>query len=258
MKIMKKLSVFLLIFIVILTLIGCELSTDDYSALCDDNDENCAEYSEYYGESDSLDDEESTSNLTPAPNPDPNETPNPSETPNLPSNPTSKAGEAIADYARMLYNDRRNEFRYISPSAAGADEYRINTYNDVKSNGYLTTDCNGFVGYVIHKSLGIGPKKATKVSQVKFAYPSGNTWKSNESHVKVIAKGLTLSEALESAKVGDLLASNGESTHIQIYIGNGRVIDNTLKGASIALRGKGASKSILHEKDKFTILRVEL
>ena len=108
-------------------------------------------------------------------------------------------------------------------------------------------------------SAEIGPKKATSVSQIKFAYPSGSSWKSNHKNVKKIASGLSLSDALEQAVKGDLLASNGESTHIQIYIGNGQVVDNTLSGAgSLALRGKGVSRSILHPKDKFTILRVEL
>ena len=255
MKAIKKLEIVCLISIVILTLVGCAFTTEDFSLICDDNNNNCNQYDCDYdddacnglgsssgGEQTSSSGGEQTSSNNYHPQIDP-----------------SSVGKAIADYAYNLYKYRNKDFKYIKPSAAGADKARINTYNNVKTDGYLQTDCNGFVGYVIHMSAEIGPTKATSVSQVKFAYPSGNTWKSNHSKVKVIAKNLTLNQALEQAVKGDLLASNGESTHIQIYIGNGQVIDNTLSGVgSIALRGKGASRKILHPNDKFTILRVEL
>ena len=211
--------------------------------------------------------EETTPDPTPSPEPTPDPTPQPTPQPAPSLDPTpdptpSSTGQKIADYALKMYNEKNGEFRYISPSAANANTYRINTYNDTKSEGYLRTDCNGFVGYVLHYALGIGPSRATSISDVKFAAPSSNSWKPTKSKLKVIATGLTLDEALSQAQVGDLLGSNGESTHIQIFIGNGKIIDNgnAKKEKPIGLRckstGSGCPKKILHQNDKFTILRV--
>ncbi len=174
-------------------------------------------------------------------------------------------GQKIVDYAIETVK-RSGEFRYISPSDAGADKMRINTYNGEKTDGYLKTDCNGFVGYVLHNAVGIGPSKAKKASDIKVAKPSKNSWVSNNSRVKVIETGLTLSQALSKAQPGDLLASKGESTHIQIFIGDGVVIDNgakktdtkpIMKRCVTKNSKKGCERKILHQNDSFTILRAK-
>ena len=260
MKVIKKLEIVCLIFIVILTLVGCEFTSSDFSVICDDSNTNCNQYDCDYdddacngsgsssgGEQTSSSGGEQTSSNNYHPQIDP-----------------SSVGKAIADYAENLYKYRNKEFRYISPSAAGADKARINTYNNVKTNGYLYTDCNGFVGYVIHMSAEIGPKTATKVSDVKFAYPieRGGYWASNHKNVKVIAKNLTLNQALSQAVRGDLIASNGDgSSHIRIYIGDGKVIENrnANENAPISKCCKsGCDRPISHANGKFTILTVEL
>ena len=242
MKNIKKFKIIFLVSTIILILVGCEFTTEDFSVICDDGDANCNEYNCDYDD-ESCNGSGNTSNGGSEGNSGSESEGNSSseggesssgsegdsgQSTIHPQIDASSVGKAIADYAYNLYKYRNKDFKYISPSAANADKYRVNTYNNVKSgDGYLYTDCNGFVSYVIHMSAEIGPKKATSVSQIKFAYPSGSSWKSNHKNVKKIASGLSLSDALEQAVKGDLLASNGESTHIQIYIGNGQVIEVT-------------------------------
>ena len=189
---------------------------------------------------------------------------------NVPDPTESQAqwGNRIVQMATDLVNNHNKDFCYISPGTN--DKARINTYNDIKTNGYLQADCNAFVGYVIHHALGIGPEKGTTITNTTVAGPSGNSWSVRGPYsgcVKVIQSGLTLDQALSAASPGDILASVGDGgSHIQIYAGNGVVIDNANAGGGstcghpLTFRTKSGHPStkykIMHQGGSYTILRV--
>lgn len=174
----------------------------------------------------------------------------------------------IAKEAEKIYNDStfKSKFKYISPSAKNSDSIRARGYREAVTNasptgGYYQADCNSFVGIVVKRATGLGGNPNSNslgLGEITIAGPSGGTWVVRSFHknnFKVVDKNLSLSNALNNAKIGDLLASNGDgSTHIQIYVGNNCVIGNT--GGSKVIT-KRCNDDIPHNKGKFTIIRLK-
>ncbi|MBQ4262972.1 MAG: hypothetical protein IJB83_01850 [Bacilli bacterium] len=182
----------------------------------------------------------------------------------------SEWSQLIIDTAMKMFETQNGEFRYISPTTAredfGTDEDnpRVLAYNGEKYNGYYHIDCNAFVSIVLNQALGIGSKKANSEDDFKFVAPGDRDWYPLKDDVKQIATGLTLDEALELAQPGDILGSVGDGdTHVQIYVGDGVVIDNgnAVPNAPISLRTKDGhpqtGKKIRHQNGVYTILRVD-
>lgn len=180
--------------------------------------------------------------------------------------------QSVIDKALYIYNYLNGENKYINPKKArnigtGEENPRVKAYNGIKHEGYYRIDCNAFVSMVYHQALGIGPEKAYSEDDFKLGAPGDNGWYSLKDEVKVVANGLTLDEALELAQPGDLLGSvpldGGNDTHIQIYIGDGVVIDNANAdpNAPISLRTKNGHPEtgdvIRHQNDMYTILRID-
>lgn len=180
-------------------------------------------------------------------------------------------GQSIADKALSIYQNNKQDFCYVSPG--DDDSARIAAYNNQKVNGYLYTDCNAFVGYVAHHAINVGPTTGTGISNTTIAGHSSNgSWyvrSTYEDDFEVVATGLSLDQALASAQPGDLLGSGsavGNEWHIQVYIGDGKIIDNANASASdacgsdLAIRSKtgaGADRQIRHQGASYTIIRVK-
>lgn len=155
----------------------------------------------------------------------------------------------IAQTALDLYYNHGKEFTYTQDNKA-----RANTYNGIKTNGRYGTDCNGFVGYVINRALGYGSDKATndRSTFTFFSHGDGN-WNSSTDKFTKYAGGLTLSEALATAPVGSLISSYNDGHHIQVYVGNGQVVDMANKIGLTLRPQSGGSRNILHQNGTFEI-----
>lgn len=166
----------------------------------------------------------------------------------------SQAAQAIAEFALNVANNHAAETYYVSPESY----HRVNAYKGIKTYSVdgkkvFGFDCNGFVSFVVHNSIGIGGESFTK-----FAYPVTSKWVPNGGYFYEVASGLTLDSALSIAQVGDLICSNGDgSTHIQIYVGNEEIVD--CAGSypnAVQIRGENRPRDIRHAKGSFTVLRI--
>jgi len=99
------------------------------------------------------------------------------------------------------------------------------------------TDCNGYVAYILHKALGI------TASDYRFAAPdkTNGYWypldegKNYYKKLEVVDNALNnISRITQIAKPGDMVGricpkSDGtyDGNHIGIYIGDGKVVDNS-------------------------------
>jgi len=165
--------------------------------------------------------------------------------------------DKIASTALDLYNNRASEFTYTTNN-----EHRANTYNGIKTNGKFGTDCNGFVGYVINRALGYGSSQAT-TSNSTFTFfghgsNSSDPWNPRDSKFqKVSINGKTdfsLEAALKSAPVGSIIASHDSTTHhIQVYVGNGQVVDMANKKGLTLRTVNGSGYNIRHQSGTFEI-----
>lgn len=177
--------------------------------------------------------------------------------------------QMIIEKAMEIYEKYNGDFSYMSPSEAAAlgINPRVLAYNGQMYNGKYQIDCNAFVSIVLNKALGIGVETANSVSDFQFVRPNSSTgeWIPVKDNISQIATGLTLDQALALAQPGDILGSVGDgSTHVQIYAGNGVIIDNggaKVGDGPISLRTKGGHPdtglSIRHQGGTFTILRVD-
>lgn len=150
-----------------------------------------------------------------------------------------QGGASIAQIALDMYFNRHdiygnNNLCYYSPD----DYYRKNTYNGTKIDGNFHTDCNGFVALVLRAALGIGPSTATNGGSATFFGPGeySGQWGPRSSYVNdfvLVKSNLTTLEAYELMLSGELMPGDiigfngGSTTHIAIYVGEGKIVDNT-------------------------------
>lgn len=160
----------------------------------------------------------------------------------------------IAQTALNLYYNHAREFTYTTDNAT-----RANTYNGIKTNGRYGTDCNGFVGYVINRAIGYGSGTASSKDKSTFTFFGhgsglGDRWNSRTDKFTKIAGGLSLSSALESAPIGSLISSyDSDGHHIQVYVGNGQVVDMANKKGLTLRTISGSGYNIRHQDGTFEI-----
>jgi hypothetical protein len=164
----------------------------------------------------------------------------------------------IVDIAMAIYNDdinsiyKRSNIGYVSPGkdkdGDGNSKYRSKTYNGEMVNGKFKTDCNGFVSLVLREAIGIGPEKGDSKADDIYSYtffcpgsfegsPSyGSYGPRNEEYMKYfkfITSDKTTKEAYDMMASGEIVAGDiigfngGSDTHIAIYAGDYKVIENS-------------------------------
>lgn len=156
----------------------------------------------------------------------------------------------IAQTALDLYNNHAREFTYTTNNTT-----RANTYNGIKTNGRFGTDCNGFVGYTINRALGYGSDVASSSDKSTFTFFGhgsglGDSWSSRTDKFTKVASGLSLQAALESAPVGSLISNyDSDGHHIQVYVGNGQIVDMANKDGLTLRTMNGTGKRGIRHKD---------
>jgi hypothetical protein len=165
----------------------------------------------------------------------------------------------IKNYAFFMYEEKKDDVVYVTPSKV--KHYEINKGNYTQGNKFAM-DCNAFVGFVIYNAFRIQSNAAGHVTSGELTESScpalnGNDgWSSHSSYFGSKMYSLRQGETIQSAvkrynlkdilKPGDLIAvvgyssssyddetSKNKSTHIMIYVGNGKYIHNTGNGVSL-------------------------
>lgn len=176
------------------------------------------------------------------------------------SNNTVGAGaQAIADMAMYYYQSGNPYFCYVDPDSM---QIRANTFNGETSyisdayrpGNYLATDCNGFVAIVVRDAVGlsgvsIGDATSSDRTSITIGKPNDDQriwgvrgWA--EDYFDVVAAGISEEEVKKLAKPGDIIGSYYTSRHLQIYVGDGKVIGNT--GGNIGNCGKENAGTITY------------
>lgn len=167
-----------------------------------------------------------------------------------PTLPMSADEEQIRNHivyiGRKAIQELNKDFVYLNPTQRDStgclsrffNGDKCTTENKTSCSGnsctYYGTDCNGFVAYVYHKALGI-----TNGSNYRFAQPSdtNKNWELIGSASNYFESAGTVKNALnnidkieKAARPGDMLgrycSGSDSHTHIGIYAGNGKVIEN--------------------------------
>lgn len=167
--------------------------------------------------------------------------------------------KAITDYAYYVYNNKKSEFSYVSPSNVNMEKILLGYKTQ---NNTYATDCNAFVGFVIYNALRIEANANGKIPQPskgdgplnssgRAALNGVDGWSSHSMYYDSKRYALQKGETVQSAvsrinlqsklKPGDLIGivayasseSKDKYTHIMVYVGDGNYIHNSSKGVSL-------------------------
>lgn len=175
-----------------------------------------------------------------------------------------EARKAIVDYAYYIYNNKKDDIVYVEPKLV--QQEKIFLGYKTQSN-YYAMDCNAFVGFVIYNAFRIeanangsipqnGSKDGPLTSSGRPALNGNDGWSTHsslyDSNRYMLKKGETIQSAVSrinlqsKLKPGDLIAVVGfgsssynsqeeanKSTHIMIYVGDGKYIHNRKQGVSL-------------------------
>ena len=175
------------------------------------------------------------------------------------NNTVGAGAQAIADMAMYYYQSGNPYFCYVNPDSM---QIRANTFNGktsyisdaYKPGNYLATDCNGFVAIVVRDAVGlsgvsIGDATSSDRIRITIGKPNNDQriWGVREwaeDYFDVVAAGISEEEVKKLAKPGDIIGSYYTSRHLQIYVGDGKVIGNT--GWNIGNCGKENAGTITY------------
>ncbi len=180
-----------------------------------------------------------------------------------------EARKAIADYAYYVYNEKKDEICYVSPSEVNQEKNFLN-YKTKTKNGKACygMDCNAFVGFIIYNALQIqatsegkiqpfpGQKEGPLTSSGRPALNNSHGWCSHSCFYDSRSYALNVGETIASAskrinlesllEPGDLIGvvgygassypsadSSDKFTHIMVYVGDGKYIHNRGSGVSL-------------------------
>lgn len=175
-----------------------------------------------------------------------------------------EARKAIVDYAYYIYNNKKSDITYVLPKEV--NQQKIFLGYKTQNNSYAM-DCNAFVGFVVYNAFRIeansngtipqnGNKDGMLNSSGRVALNGNDGWSSHSSLYDSTRYMLRKGETIQSAasrinlenklKPGDLIAVVGfgsssynsqdeanKSTHIMIYVGDGKYIHNRSEGVSL-------------------------
>lgn len=166
-------------------------------------------------------------------------------------------GGNIAEVAIAMYENTHPVYGnrnicYVAPD----DVYRPAAYRgeNIYQGQYFGTDCNGFVGLVLHEATGIGPEKneaktggdvtffvphAEQLSNGRYAAGPRSQW---TTYFEKVVIDKTPEEAYELMQIGEIIPGDivfyaqpdgsNSSNHVLIYVGNTdkgnhMIVDNT-------------------------------
>ena len=175
-----------------------------------------------------------------------------------------EARKVLTDYANYVYNNQKDKISYTSPSDVNQQQIFKGYYT--KQNTYAM-DCNAFMGFLIYNAFQINatdngtipqPSKGDGVltSTGRPALNNNDGWSTHSSYYNSKSYNLRGGETIQNAvsriglenllKPGDLIGVVGfnsgsypnqetsqKSTHIMMYLGNGKYIHNKSSGVSI-------------------------
>ncbi len=180
----------------------------------------------------------------------------------------NEARKIITDYAYYLYSNKKSEIVYVSPKDVELEKIYLGfTTKTDSGNKYYAMDCNAFVSFILYNALQMQVNSNGKISQPQsgdgYLTSSGRValngydgWSSHSSYYSSksyrLSKGQTIQSAVSSYDIinklepGDLIGVIGyssssysnldsvnKSSHIMLYLGNGKYIHNRGSGVGI-------------------------
>ena len=175
-----------------------------------------------------------------------------------------EAREALTDYANYIYNNKKDEIIYVEPSEV--DQQKIFKGYYTQDNKYAM-DCNAFMGFLIYNAFQLQTNQDGNIPQPtkgdgvltysgRPALNGNDGWSTHSSFYSSRSYALQTGETIQSAtyrldlqsklKPGDLIGVVGfgdshynsqeeakKSTHIMMYLGDGKFIHHRSSGVSI-------------------------
>lgn len=176
----------------------------------------------------------------------------------------NEARKAITDYAYYVYNNKKGEITYVSPKEVQQERIFLGY---TTSNNKYAMDCNAFAGFIVYNAFQIKANSKGGIDQPakgdglltssgRPALNGNDGWSTHSSLYNSKSYPLKAGETVQSAvsridlqsklKPGDLIGIVGfgassyssqeesnKSTHIMVYVGDGKYIHNRSSGVSL-------------------------